>query len=259
MRPDQGAGRPVTPWPEAVPVVPVITVVLAARSAPTALPDRLAEACGGGGLQDDQIAMGWFSRNTEAGMGKATLTEAERITLSKLEAAVEAGVTATMTVIEAGKALQTIRNRQLYRDTATTWDDYVQARFRITRRRADQLVSFAGVQDTLEAIQSETGTTVPALSERAVRPLVGMDADTIKAVVAEAASTSEGVTAGSIRKAASKRKPKAKVQRPRRFKVPGAIVTVTFNRKSNGSTLDALAAAIRQAELELESQAGEAA
>jgi hypothetical protein len=240
-------------------VVPVITVVLAARSAPTAPPDPAGRGCGCGGVQDDQKVMGWFSRNTEADMGKATLTEAERITLSKLEAAVEAGVTATLTVIEAGKALQTIRNRQLYRDTATTWDDYVQARFRITRRRADQLVSFAGVQDTLEAIQSETGTTVPTLSERAVRPLVGMDADTIKAVVAEAASTSEGVTAGSIRKAASKRKPKVKVQRPRRFKVPGAIVTVVFNRKSNGSTLDALAAASRQAELELESQAGEAA
>jgi len=192
-------------------------------------------------------------------MAKGTLSESERLTLAKLEATVEAGVTATMTVIEAGKALQTIRNRQLYRDTAATWDDYVQARFKITRRRADQLVSFAGVQDTLEEIQHETGTAVPVLSERAARPLVGMDADTIREVVAEAASTSEGVTAGSIRKAASRRKPKAKVQRPRRFRVPGAIVTVVFNRKSNGSTLDALAAATRQAELELESQATEAA
>lgn len=189
-------------------------------------------------------------------MAKATLTEAERITLSKLEAAVEAGVTATLTVIEAGKALQTIRTRQLYRDTAATWDDYVQARFRITRRRADQLVSFAGVQDALETIKSETGTTVPTLSERAVRPLVGMDADTIKAVVAEASESPEGVTAGTITKAARRRKAKAaKVARPRRFKVAGAIVSVTFNKKGSGSAIEALTAALRQAEAEAQADA----
>jgi hypothetical protein len=46
---------------------------------------------------------------------------------------------------------------------------------------------------------------------------------------------------------------------PRRFKVPGAVVIVTFNRKSNGSAIDALAAAHRQAEEELADQAEAAA
>ena len=193
-------------------------------------------------------------------MGKATLTEAERVQLLRLEAAVEAGVSATLTVIEAGKSLATIRTRQLYRDTAASWDDYVQARFKITKRRADQLIAFAGVQDTLDAVQEEMGTRVPTLSEKAARPLVGMDAETIKAVVAEAAESPEGVTAGSITKAARRRKAKAaKAPRPRRFRVPGATVVIEFNRKSNGSILDALAAALRQAELEIEAQAGEAA
>lgn len=193
-------------------------------------------------------------------MAKGTLTEAERIVLARLEAAVEAGVSATMTVIEAGKALAEIRNRQLYRDFGGSWDDYVQTRFKITRRRADQLVSFAGVQDALKAVQDETGTAVPTLSERAVRPLVGMDADTIKSVVAEAAGTPDGVTPATIRKAAGRRKAKAsKVPRPRRFKVPGAVVVVSFNRKGSGSAIDALSAALRQAEDQLESQAGEAA
>jgi hypothetical protein len=38
-----------------------------------------------------------------------------------------------------------------------------------------------------------------------------------------------------------------KVPRPRRFKVPGAVITVTFNRKFTGSLIEALEAAIRQA------------
>ena len=213
-------------------------------------------ACGIEGGHDDQIGMGWFSRNTEADMGKATLTEAERVQLQRLEAAVEAGVTATLTVIEAGKSLATIRTRQLYRDTAASWDDYVQSRFKITKRRADQLCAFAGVQDAFDAVSKEMGTMVPILSERAARPLVGMDADTIKAVVAEASESPEGVTAGTITKAARRRKAKAaKVARPRRFKVAGAIVSVTFNKKGSGSAIEALTAALRQAEAEAQADA----
>jgi len=183
---------------------------------------------------------------------KGTLTEAEKIMLAKLEATVESGVQATLAVIEAGKALATIRDRQLYRDVAATWEDYVETRFRMTRRRADQLVAFAGVKAALE----ETGTRVPELSEKAARPLVGLSPDTITEIVAEAAGSPEGVTAGSIRKAASKRKPKtAKVAKPRRFKVAGAIVQVVFNRKGTGSAIDALTAALAQAEADLERQA----
>lgn len=184
---------------------------------------------------------------------KATLTADERTALARLEKAVEAGVNVTMTVHEAGKALAEIRQRQLYRDSAASWDEYVQERFRITKRRADQMVAFAGVHDVLQ----EMGTQVPKLSEKAARPLVGLSPDAMAEAVAEAASSPEGVTAGSIRKAAGRRrKAKAsKVPRPRRFKVPGAIVTITFNRKTNGSTLDALAAAQRQAEADLEAQA----
>ena len=216
--------------------------------------------CGGAARQDDQISMVFWRRNSEADMAKGTLSESERLTLAKLEAAVEAGVEATLTVIQAGKSLATIRTQQLYRDTAASWDDYVQARFKITKRRADQLIAFAGVQDTLDAVQEEMGTRVPTLSEKAARPLVGMDTETIKAVVAEAAESPEGVTAGSITKAARRRKAKAsRVPRPRRFRVPGATVVIEFNRKSNGSILDALAAALRQAEDDLVRQAGEAA
>ena len=200
--------------------------------------------------------MGWFATDAKVPAMNGTLTADERIVLARLEAAVEAGVKATLTVLEAGKALAEIRDRQLFRDSAATWDQYVDQRFSITKRRADQMIAFAGVKAALD----EMGTRVPILSEKAARPLVGLAPDTMAEVVAEAASSPEGVTAGSIRKAAARRrKGKVKVHRPRRFKVPGAVVTITFNRKSNGSALDALAAAHRQAEEQLERDATEAA
>lgn len=197
--------------------------------------------------------MGWFTK--DAAMN--TLTEAERSQLRRLEATVEAGVSATLTVIEAGKALAAIRTRQLYRDTALSWDQYVETRFKITRRRADQLVSFAGVQDALRAFSDETGTAVPVSSERSIRPLVGMDADTLKAVVAEAAGTQEGVTAGSIRKAAARRR-KVKVPRPVRLKVAGAVVEIALNAKGVKAGVTVEAALVAALET-VRRQAGEAA
>jgi len=215
----------------------------------------VAEACGGAAGQDDQIVMGWFTKDTAMN----TLTETERVQLHRLEATVEAGVSATLTVIEAGKALAAIRTRQLYRDTAASWDQYVETRFKITRRRADQLVSFAGVQDALQAFSEKTGTAVPEMSERAIRPLVGMDADTIRVVVAEAAGEAEGVTPATIRKAAARRRPKAvKVPRPVRLKVAGAVVEIALNVKGvkAGVTVEAALVAALEA---VRRQAAEAA
>jgi hypothetical protein len=87
-----------------------------------------------------------------------------------------------------------------------------------------------------------------------------MDSEAAAEAVIEAAGTTDGITPATIRKAAAKRKPKAaKVARPRRFKVAGATVEIVFNRKGNGSAIDALTAALRQAEAELDAQANEAA
>lgn len=197
--------------------------------------------------------MGWFAKDTaEDPQMPAQLTAEDRATLARLERQVDAGLAYIEAMIGAGKALAAIRDRQLYRDTAATWEAYVEARFRMTKRRADQMISFAGISETLK----EMGTVVPNLTERAVRPLVGLDAEQLQAVVAEAAEGGE-ITPASIRKAAGRRKAKgkAKAPKPRRFKVPGATVVITFNRKSSGSALDALAAAMRQAEDDLERQA----
>ena len=179
-------------------------------------------------------------------MPKSTLSADERAALAKLESAVEAGVDATLAVIEAGKALTEIRDRQLFRDSGSSWDTYVTERFRITARRANQLIAFAGVKAALD----NSGTAVPELSERAARPLVGMNADSIREVVAEAAGSAEGVTPASIRRAASKKKSsKAKVPKEWREKVPGAIVRVALNAKGvkAGVTIEAALAAALEA------------
>lgn len=179
----------------------------------------------------------------------ATLTADEKAALVRLERTVEAGVQASLTVLEAGKALGEIRRRQLFRDSAGSWEEYVSNRFRITKRRADQMVAFAGVQEAVEEVSSKMGTPVPVLSELASRPLVGLEPDELAEVLSEAAGEAEGMTAGSIKRAAGKRKKtKAKAPRPRRFKIPGGVVMVTFNRKSDGNVIEALLAAMRQAE-----------
>lgn len=187
---------------------------------------------------------------------KTTLTPDEQAALIRLEKTVQAGVTVTMTMLDAGKALAEIRSRQLYRDANPSWEDYVQSRFRITKRRADQMISFASVSEALEDAHREMGTAVPIFSERAARPLAGMSPEAIREVVAEAAAEPAGVTSETIRKAARRRKTKAsKAHKPRRFKVPGAVVVVSWNRRGNGAVIDALAAALRQAEDDLERQA----
>jgi hypothetical protein len=41
--------------------------------------------------------------------------------------------------------------------------------------------------------------------------------------------------------------------------VPGAVVVVTFNKRGSGQAVEALTAALRQAQADLDLQAGEAA
>jgi len=201
--------------------------------------------------------MGWSFFNTAEG---GTMTAGERREFERLNLLVAEGVKASKAVLEAGRALATIRDKQLYRDVAANWEAYL-ALHGLSRRRADQLVAAATALDAAaEAVQSKLGTTVPGfddITERSARQLVGMDADDAAEAMIEAAGTTEGLTPKTLKAAAARRKKSKapKVAKPRRFKVAGAIVQVTFNRKGTGSAIDALAAALRQAEDELERQA----
>lgn len=180
-----------------------------------------------------------------------TLTDNERTILARLESAVDEVIDVIPRMIEAGKALNEIKAKQLYRDQAKTWQSYVDQRFRMTARRADQLIVFAGLTAAIEAVSEETGTTVPVLSERAVRPLAGLAIEDAKDAIREAAADG-GLTPRSIGKAASSRKAKsrkASIPRPVRLRVPGGIVTVEINRAgvASGATVATLLTAAIEA------------
>ena len=84
-----------------------------------------------------------------------TLTDNERSILARLESAVDEVLAAIPQMIAAGKALNEIKEKQLYRDQAATWQGYVDQRFRMTARRADQLIVFAGLTAAIEAVAKE--------------------------------------------------------------------------------------------------------
>jgi hypothetical protein len=175
----------------------------------------------------------------------ATLTHEEKKEFLKLDEAVGMGAKAAKVLITAGAALVRIRDGQLYRDVATTWEKYL-SRHDLTRRRADQMIAAAAALEAVEAVAQETGTTVPNLTERAVRPLAGMPVEEAKAAIREAAADG-GLSPRSIAKAAASRKPKRKATTPRpvRLKLPGGIVVIEINRKgaASGVTVETLLAA----------------
>lgn len=160
------------------------------------------------------------------------MTEKDRELRDRAEAIVLRGLKAAEAVREAGKALHTLKAKDLWRDTHDSWQEYVEQRFQITARRAHQLVEFSAFT---EAVSEAIGTTVPVtLTERALRPLSDVPPEQVGDAIAEAIAESGGgePTPAAIRKAAAKRKAskgkgKAKAQKPITIRVAGAKVTIT--------------------------------
>jgi hypothetical protein len=200
------------------------------------------------------VLKGWFSSRPDMKSkttGGGTLTDSERTILARLESAVDEALPAVSQMIAAGKALHEIKSRQLYRDSAATWPDYVTNRFRMSARRADQLVVFAGLTAAIEAVSEESGTAVPVLSERAVRPLAGMAVEDAKDAIREAVADG-GLTPRTIAKVAAARKGKSRkaaIPRPVRLRVPGGIVTIELNKAgvASGATIATLLTAAIEA------------
>jgi hypothetical protein len=240
---DGRSGRPATR--DTLRIVPVMVPV---DPSPTARPDRLVAGLRPAGPEADDDGMGWWKSRDVETTDMHGMTAEDREDFARLNKAVAAAAKATSAVIEGGRALKVIRDRQLFRGVAETWDSYL-ALHGLTRRRGDQLVAAAGVLDAVsERVQAETGTVVPELSERAIRPLAGLDTEDAVQAVLEAAGTEDGITPATIRKAAGKRRKTkaAKGPSPRRWRVPGWVIVATPNRKA-GPVTDALAEALRQA------------
>lgn len=176
----------------------------------------------------------------------ATLSSAERREFGKLDETVALGVKASKVVMAAGAALARIRDGQLFRDTAPSWDGYLSGHG-LTRRRADQLIHAARIIEGVEEIMAAEGMTVPDLSEiteSSARQLAGLDKRTAAAAVSEAAASADGLTPATLRAAASKRKSSKRkgIPRPISLKVPGGTVLISLNAKGvkSGATMEAL-------------------
>ncbi len=177
-------------------------------------------------------------------MGKPNKSDADRAQLVALEATVDKALPAIAAMKSAGQALGEIRAKQLYRLTHSHWETYVEERFSMSVRRADQLIDFGVVHEAVEAVAREIGTAVPILSERALRPVARLDEGDRQAALIEAATSPDGMTAATIKAAASSRRKPARrgVPRPVRLRVPGGIVVVEISRKgaAAGATVEAL-------------------
>lgn len=173
--------------------------------------------------------MGWkdmLGLNEEA----KPMTERERRLRDDCEAKVRTGLKATQAVQEAGKALKTLKDNDLWRDSHDSWETYCRERFQLSTRRALQLIEFAGMSAVYGELTGTSGSDAP--SERAMRPLAGLDSDAVSEALKEAIDESGGSvpTPKAIRRAAAKRKPKAKRKakpaKARIVRVGGAKVVI---------------------------------
>lgn len=203
--------------------------------------------------------MGW----TDFFGGQPTaMTDKDRELRDRAEAVVLRGLKAADAVKEAGRALHTLKARDLWRDTHDSWQLYVQGKFGISARRAHQLTEFSQFTDVVAEAIGTTGTAV-TLTERALRPLADVQPGEVPGVVAEAVAASGGrePTPAAIRTAVAGRKNKRsapKVPKPRTFRVGGAKVTVTptMAEPAFRGFRDSLVAAL--AKLDADSQADHA-
>lgn len=183
-------------------------------------------------------------------------TEADRPELERLVVVVKRGMAAWA---EAGLAIKLLKDKQLWRlDGHKVWDDWCHERLGVSPRRALQLAEAAAFGRELATALAKTGSTASGFqlppTPAPLEPLAALETvEERVAVYVEAAQDAGGPpTREEVKRAVAKRKGKKPLPKPRRYRVPGATVLVTFNAKSNGSVLDALLAALKRAEEELE-------
>lgn len=156
------------------------------------------------------------------GMKTSHLTSLEEAELQRLESVLTRGLQAAF---ESGKALARIRDGQLYRATHESFEAYCNDRWKLTARRAYQLIAAAGVAENVNP-----GTQ---LTEKAARELASLTPEDQKETwleVLDEHGKETPVPAALVRKHAAARKPAKKKARkapkPLRVKVPGGIVII---------------------------------
>ena len=199
--------------------------------------------------------MGLWTEFFGKGEKVATLTYSEQVEFDALDQAVGMACKAADVVEKGAAALTRIRDGQLWRDVANSWDDYL-TRHSISARRANQIIHAFKIKSEFSG---KTGTVVPELSERSFRPMAGMTTDEAVETLSIAAADAEGITPASIRRAVDKKKSKGvKVPKSIRVPVPGAIVIVEWNRKGAATGFDEIEA-MKKAIIQRQKRRGDAA
>ncbi|MBP5974189.1 MAG: hypothetical protein KME46_21590 [Brasilonema angustatum HA4187-MV1] len=110
-----------------------------------------------------------------------TLSEAEAQELRRLEATVERCLKAFWQI---GQALREIRDKRLYREYYSTFEEYCMTRWEMSRRSAYQLISAASVYENVRH-----GAQILPANERQARPLVALPPEQQREAWAKAVST----------------------------------------------------------------------
>jgi hypothetical protein len=138
------------------------------------------------------------------------LTPAEIGRLDELEYRVQKGI---QTFLEVGVALAEIRDRKLYRATHDTFEDYVSARWAMSRSYAHRTIAAAEVVTMLPM-----GNIQPT-SERQVRPLLKVPPEDRAAAweraQAIATDTGQPVTTAVVEQAVGEIAPNTNIVKPR--------------------------------------------
>jgi len=127
------------------------------------------------------------------------LTVVERGRLEHYEAIIERGLN---TFVDVGNALAGIRDSKLYRDTHSTFEDYCQERWGISRPRAYQFIEAAETVGLLSTIVDTTPRT-----ESQARPLTRLEPEEQIAAWQEAVETAPNgkVTAAHVAEVVERR------------------------------------------------------
>lgn len=174
----------------------------------------------------------------------ATLSPAEQAELTKCVETVRQGL---RSFIEAGRALMTIKDRQLYRANHPTFEAFANAEFGLTARRLSQLIESFEVVENLKSLSPSSPAPVV---EAQVRPLANLPPTKQVAVYEEAVQLAGGEAPAPklVKEVAERHRPAKKgkkVARPVRLRVPGGTVVIEPN-KAFTSVEDALVAALAQ-------------
>jgi len=132
--------------------------------------------------------------------GREELTEEERRERQRLEGKV------SRAFFEAGQALRLLRDKRLYRNTHSSFEEYCRDRFGHTRQKSNYLIAGAGIYETLTTNRCQILPT----NEYQVRPLAVLEPSKQAIAWNRAVEGAEGKipTARHVREAVEKLKEK---------------------------------------------------